>query len=81
MSSPLAMGGEDAAMPRPFSARRQTLKELKEAEDVPVSAGPSPPSTPIRRRSSLGKLRTNDDFFKQRQLMHNSPRGRLLWER
>ncbi|KAG8987193.1 hypothetical protein FRB93_004907 [Tulasnella sp. JGI-2019a] len=58
------------------------LEGLQEAkEEVPPASRspgtPSPTSSEMRRASSLGKLRTNDDLFKKRQSMHNS-RGSLM---
>ncbi|KAG8860557.1 hypothetical protein FRB96_003811 [Tulasnella sp. 330] len=63
------------------------LKKLLEAHEMPQelpnalgrreSTSPTSPSQNVRRQSSLGRLKTNDDFFKKRQSMHNA-RGSLV---
>lgn len=60
-------GDATGSIPRSLvTSPKKDLEGLKEVEEVPIM---------LERKSSLGRLRTNDELFKRRQMMHGTVRG------
>ncbi|KAG8949297.1 hypothetical protein FRC04_008899 [Tulasnella sp. 424] len=62
-----------------FPAPRRSLTVLAEGDDAPTL--PKSPRSPLSRSVSLSRMKTNDDLFKKRQSLLNSPRRRDEYSR